>query len=198
MSADRAALARRVAALDPSLGEAMLRPGTSLRVLPAPLSEGALHEVSVRVGARPLLFSVGTAEPDFAVLLEDNPDGFAELAARARVRLDTPADREAYARAFLAATRPFDRAFAVLGDAADLAPRPGIDDASDARLAALKARYAPVIAPLSISEDAPWLARLFALRGRDLVRMELTLHPGGRVGVREAVLERALPVAYTL
>lgn len=198
MSADRFVLARRVAALDPYLGEAMFRPGTSIRELSAPFREGALYEVAVRLKPRPLLFSVGTAEPDFAVLLEDNPDGFTELAARARVRLDTPADREAYARAFLAATRSHSLVFAVIGGASDLAPRPGIDEASDARLTALKARYAPLIAPLSITEDAPWRARLFALRGRDLVRMELTLHPGGRVGVREAVLERALPVPYTL
>lgn len=192
-------LSDRLRPLDAYLATAVEAPGTVVTPLATPFFErGAVLMVTARVGSRPLLFTVGLAEPDFAVLLESDAAAFGDLAARAGVRLETPADRAAYAETFLAATRAFDRTFTVVHNVNDVVARPSKAEEAAARLAQMRADHGAAIEPPTLSDDAPWLYRAFALRGRDLVRIELTLHRDGRVTTREAVLARALPVAYTL
>jgi len=192
-------LSLRIRPLDAYLAAAVEAPETRVTQLATPFFErGAVFLITARTGSRPLLFTVGLAEPDFAVLLESDAEAFGELAARAGVRLETPGDRAAYAGTFLAATRAFDRTFTVVHSVDDIVVRPSPSEEAAARFAEMRAAHGAAIEPPTLSDDAPWLYRLFALRGRELVRIELTLHRDGRVTTREAVLARALPVAYTL
>src|SRR4051812_37170118 len=97
---------QHVQKLDPEFASNMRKDPTEVNRLPSDFfRNGRVYQIVSRGRYGPRLMTLGVAEPDFAVSLSANPDGFFDLAKRAGVVLDTPDRRERYARVFLETTK---------------------------------------------------------------------------------------------
>jgi type VI secretion system secreted protein VgrG len=61
----------------------------------------------------------------------------------------------------------------------------------------LRNAYESVVRPsMIISQDGHWKVTVFALKGQDLVRLDIKLSANGKVAPNESILERDLPISY--
>jgi hypothetical protein len=196
LMSDNEVLARLVEPIDPHAARLIGDPRTEVERLETPfLVQGRIFRVVHNGPYRPIGFTVGYAQfANWVVLLSVNVGGFEELAARAGVKLDSDALRQAYAITLLETTRSFERPFKVLRRWADVRPFPVLAPAQEERLATLRARYEPQIALTETRGAGPWRIPLFVLSGYDLELHTVTLRPDGRVAVATRVLETETPL----
>jgi hypothetical protein len=194
---DQALLAKRLAPLGAPVADLVQRPNTEVRQLDTPfLQRGHIYRVTHRAPHRPVVFTAGWVEPDFAVMLPLNPQGFAELATRAGLRLDTADGRAQYVTTFLETTRDFRFRFDILRRFADIQLVPRATAEQQGRYDRLRREYEEVLKPPAFAGDGPWKGTVFVLKGQDLVRLDVTLCPEGKVEIAEKVLEKDLPIPY--
>jgi hypothetical protein len=195
---NKEALASRIEHLQPNLGAILRSATTRIEQIDTPFFEkGAIYRV-VHIGPHhPLVFTVGCAERDFTVLLPANPEAFAQLAAKSALQLDSDKSRVSYAIVFLESTRNFDRRFQILRRFDDIELIAKASEQEKQRYEQLRSSYGSVIRPPTIaSQDGKWTIAVIALKGQDLVRMEVKLDANGNVTLAESTLEKNLPISY--
>jgi len=191
-------LASRVQRLEPNLAEIIRSADTRIEVLETPFfRKGTIYLVVYMGPHHPLAFTVGCAEPDFTVLLPANPEGFVQLAGKSDLRLDSDRLRISYVIVFLESTRDFARRFQILNrfDDIQLIARP--TEQEKQRYEKLRNAYESAVRPPTIIlENEEWKVMVIALKGQDLVRLEIKLFDNGKVTVGESIIERDLPINY--
>ena len=194
---DRNKLAARLAPISEAVADFVLREQTSIEMMPAPfLRDGAILYILYRGPHHPIAWTVGLVGDDFTVFLAKDPEHFEALALRAGVDLSTPANRLAYVRTYLEATRDLQARFEILEKFDDI---PLIDKptaAERSRYDILRRAYESQIRPPAAVPDHPWTFTLYLLRPPfRLVRMTATLSENGRLRMEETTLEQDLPIA---
>jgi hypothetical protein len=194
--ADKEALARRLEPLGKEAAD-MTRAGeTTVERIPTPFfARGEVYRVTWRGPQRPVTFTAGLANGDYAVMLAQNPAGFIELAARAGVSLGSDRDRVAYARAFLEATRDFRARFQILESVRDIQLVAQPRDAEKAKYEQLVNQYRAVIHPPKPSIPGSSEILLFALIGQNLFQLKLKVANDGKVERSDSVVEENLPIS---
>lgn len=190
---DKAIVAKRLAPLGALVADLVQRSNTEVRQLETPfLQRGEIYRVIHLAENHPVGFTAGWVDPDFAVMLPRNPQGFAELTARGGLRLDTPERRLTYVRTFLETTRDFRLPFQIARSFADLEVIPRATPEQRDRYEQLRKKYEPVIKAPALAGDGPWKGTVFVLKGQALVQLDVTLSPGGKLEIAEEVLEKEL------
>lgn len=197
--ADKQVLAKKVETIDAYHAQMVLAPTSSIEDVATPfLKHGAIYKVTYRLPQRPVVFTVGALDTDGAVLLSGRAREYWVFTRKAELNLTSDDLRTAYLRTFLEVTRSFGERFQILESAADLQGRPGAGGDEAARLSTIQARYQGVIRTPRVTGRGPWAMTVFALRGENLVRIQLTLLASGSVQTNESTLEHNLPIPYGL
>ncbi len=195
---NRAELAQRAVPISKQVAEVLQREETEITELSTPfLIHGSIYRISSRPPLRPLVFTMGVAGPDYAVLLGKNPPGFLDMAARAGVNLDTDPLRIAYVTTYLETTCDQLSGFQILSRFDDIRVLNKPKQAEKERLEKLRQQYSSQIVPPRTSKDDPWKVNLFAVDQRNLIAIQASLQPDGKVTVEKKILEEAIPVTYS-
>jgi hypothetical protein len=158
---------------------------------------GAIDKVTYFLPSHPIVFTVGQAG-DFTVHLAANPSGYIELAQRAGLKLETDEARLAYVTTFLETTRSFADRFEILNDVSQIKPRPTLTADKAKAFEATREAHKSTVRPPAIAGSGPWTATVFALRGQDLVRVDVTLESGGQLRAQDSALAKDLLIPATL
>ncbi len=195
---DREKLAKRIEPLSEGLSAVTRLEETKIEQLETPFfSRGAIYRLIHLGGSHPIVFTVGTAEPDFAVLLPLNPKGFMELKEKAGFRkFESNKEVLRYAVTFLETTRSFSENFRIIEkfDDIDLISQP--KDEERQKQDSLRDKFAPVIQPPQVSGNSPWKVTVFAVRKKSLVKINAEFPADGNIETTETVLEADLPVSF--
>ncbi len=187
-------LAARIESADPHTAEILRRPNVQAVPLgPEPFAEGSLSRVELTGTGRPVHLTVGGAGSE-ARILSGSSEGFREIAAQGRARLDDAMARRSLLEAALDATPRADQRFRRLEDAAALRPRPGLEPDAQAAFERILEQHGPSLGPLEQLPGDPARSRVCAVSGADLVEIELELRPDGHIVRSERVLARDLPL----
>jgi hypothetical protein len=192
---DRDDLARRVRPLSPELASTISLPDTRIEQLKTPFFAAAVvYRITRLTRTHPIVFTVGSAGPDYAVLLAANPKGFFELASKAGLHLASGDDLVQYVTTFLLATRDFAERFEILRAAADISLIPQATDEQKAKYKTLMEKYSDVIHPPA-PEAAGSEVKAFAIAGQNLVEIHARVLHNGVIERSDEALERDLPIA---
>jgi hypothetical protein len=196
---DKESLAKRLDSLDSHSATMVRAPQSKLEQIPTPFFQrGSIYLVNYRIPTRPVVFSVGYAESGFTALLAANPEGYFNLAEKAGLQLDNSERRIAYLRTFLETTRSFGERFQLLNDVKEIHPRPNLSEVDLQRFRELSDKYKSIIRPPVISDQPPWESVIFAIRRQNLVRIVLKLTNNGRVQMNETIIDKEIPIPYSL
>lgn len=204
---DRAVLA---SGLEPFLADLLQRRETEITARPAPfLRCGALYDVEHLGHNHPYSFHVAWLPGHPAVSLPA-PERLLAFAREAGLSLDTEARRTSYVEAFLALDARYQQLLPTARDLRFTVPRelpdPRVDELLKidpnapvaqevARRRHIEDALGPTFRPLRLAGAAPWGGAIHAIKKpRELVRVEVTLLPGGDVAVREVTLVTDAPV----
>jgi hypothetical protein len=193
--AERSDVAARVAQFGKE-AEALIRNHDSdvKKLSTAFFTNGAVYRVIHNAAHRPIVFTVGTAGKDYAVMLPMNLSGFFDLASKAGLILASPELRVGYAEVFLESTRDFRKRFLIIKNASDikLLPNPSADQQT--RHSALMSKYGSVIRAPMISPLSPSEVILYALSCESLLEIRLKIAPDGKIARTDSTLEKDLPI----
>jgi hypothetical protein len=190
---------KRVEAIDPEFARLMRADPTKVTRLPVDfLRNGRIYHIASNGRYGPRLMTLGIVEPDFAVSLGGNPDGFVELARRAGLLFDTPDRRDRYARTFLDTTKNLARRTQFIDKFPALRETNQTTPQELQRFHETKTKYGPMIKPLRLSEQQPWKGKAYALVLWDLVEYDVTLTEEGKMEVKTTVLEPGMPTCIDL
>jgi hypothetical protein len=193
---DRETLARRVEAISDQ-SAAMIRDEqrTEVDQYPTPFFGSAvIYRIVHNAPRRPLWFPIGCAEPDFTTSLTMDPQAFFELARRGGLVLNTPALRINYLRTFFDTTRMTNERLEFLRSVDDIPLINMPTEEEKQRHQQIRDKFRPLVQAPSITESSPWQAKLYALKGQDLVVFDAVLNEDGRVQSQVTKLESNLPI----
>jgi hypothetical protein len=197
--ADSITLAKRMAPLLPPFAEQMRSVPTKITPYQTDcLKQGVIYHSACNGKYGPSLMTVGLAEPNFTVLLAENPDGFYQLAAKVGLVLDTPERRNRYVWTFLDTTKSMSVRTQFLTKFPELRRTPETTPEDLERFQALKDKFGSVVQKLNLSAQEPWKGKAFALVLWDLVQYEVTLTPTGQITIAKTVLEKEMPLCLDL
>ena len=163
------------------------------------LRGGAIYRVEKFAPTRPIMLYIGcSGEKDNCTVLNADEKAFYELAGRAGLLLDDRARQIAYAEAFLKIVfSPVDR-LQILNSIKDLKERPNMEEADKKRYAEILKQYQKIVVAPSATGGTASVCTFFAVKNQDLVRLDLTVMPDGKIKTKESVLESNLPIPYAL
>jgi hypothetical protein len=191
---DNAAINKLVESIDPSFAQAMKANPSKVTPLPSTFfAHGRLYHIAVNGPYGPQLMTLGVVDPDIAISLGSNPKGFFQLAGRAGLLMDTQHRRDSYVGTFLDTTKDLAKRTQFLNSLPPLRKNMQPTQKELVRYQELKAKYGPLIKPLSLTTTQPWKGEAYALVIWDLVKYEVTLQPDGKVAVNTTVLEKNMP-----
>jgi hypothetical protein len=207
--ADRGLLA---AGLASELARQVQDERTVITPQPAPfLVRGKIWEVEYGSRFHPMVVQLGEVEGGPTAVLSSSA-AFLDFARRAGLALDDEARRTAYVRTYLSMEpRYFVIVEALSGIpftvARDLKDMKNMDDlfkidpgarteieAGIAKRREIEERHGAAIKPLCLRGTGPFRGAVHAIADGALVRLDLTLDPGGAVAVREEVLVTGVPL----
>jgi len=196
---DKEKLAERIKPISDGLAPIVRLDGTKIEQAETPFfKRGEIYTVIYLGGSHPIVFTVGTAQEDFTVLLPLNPKGFIELKNKAGLRpFESKKEILQYAVTFLKTTRSFSENFRIIEkfDDINLIPQPTNEEKQ--QYDTLKDKFASDIQPPQISGNSPWKVTVFVIKRRSLVRINAAVSADGTIETTETVLEEALPIPFT-
>ena len=187
-------LRRATASLGPPILTALEAPETVVEPVSTPFfSSDAIFRVSTRPPARPRQYMLGAWGKENVIVLNNNQDGFFELAANSGLRITSGADRVAYVTTFLESTRDFLGGIQILSriEEAWWLPSPTPDEVHH-RDEVLK-KYADVVQGPSLSRESSDTVIVYLIRDRVLLRLHAKVEASGRIEITEDVLEEQMP-----
>lgn len=193
---DRETLARRVEPIsDQSARMIRDEQRTEIDQYPTPFfGSAAIYRIVHHAPRRPIVFPIGCAEPDFTTGLTMNPEGFFALAQKGGLRLNTPSLRLNYLRVFFDTTRMTNERLEFVRSVDDIPLINMPTEEEKQRHQQIRDKYRPLVQAPSITENGPWQAKLYALKGQDLVVFDAVLNEDGRVQSQVTKLESNLPI----
>ena len=196
---DKELLARRVEKIDTNSASVIRSADSKIEQLSTPFFRvGKIYRVSKFLPTRPLVIFIGVDDKDFTVVLNANREGYFELAEKAGLLLERRDVRLDYIRTYLETVESKDKRLQILQSVSDIKERPNLDEAEQKEFAEFQAKYEKTIQPPQINESIPYKAIFFVVKGQDLVRLDITLMPDGKITPEETVLEKNLLIPYAL
>jgi hypothetical protein len=196
---DKEKLAERIESVSDGLAPIVRLEETKIEQTETPFfKRGEIYTVIYLGGSHPIVFTVGTAQENFTVMLPLNPKGFMELKEKAGLRrFESNKEALQYVMTFLKTTRSFSENFLIIEKFDDIDSIPQPSDEEKQKQETLKNKFATVIEPPKISGSSPWKAVVYVIKRRSLVKINAELSPNGNIETTETVLEEVLPIPYT-
>lgn len=196
---EREKLAKQLEKNDPQAATIVRSQEAKLEAVPtAFLRGGKIYRVEQFAPTRPVILFIGTDENDIAKVLSGDAEAFTAFAERAGLTLERRELRIDYLTAFLEMTKSSDERLVILQSVGDIKPRPNLSDEQQKRFAEFQDKFEKTIVPPKVTDAIPYQAVFFAIKGQNLVRLDLTLQPDGKVETKESVLESNLLIPYSL
>lgn len=190
----RQELTRRAARLGHPVHTTLEKPETVVERVPTPFfSTGGVYRVSTRPPDRPRLYVLGVWGKDGIKVLNNDPDGFFELAANSGLKLTSGADYVAYVTTFLESTRDFTGGPQILKTIEESwwLPKPTAEESR--RREEVIAKYTKVVEAPKLSRESSTTVVVYLIRDRALIRMDAKVESDGRIQIAEDVLVPEMP-----
>lgn len=193
---DKQILAKRVESIDPAVSAIISDKVSQVQQIKTPfLKNGVIHKVSKFAPTRPIVIYVGTIEPDFTSIISAEPEKYFEFIRRSGL-VDTSNElRISYLLNFLDVTNSGKR-LQVLNSVDDIKERPNLSDVQKTQFNEFREKFRPVIAAPKQSADGSYI--VYAVKGQDLVQLNLTIKEDKSIERKETVLEKNLLIPYSL
>lgn len=192
---DKQQLAKRVEPIDSAVSAIILDEKSQLQQINAPfLKNGVIHKVSKFAPTRRIEIFIGTVEPDFTSLIGDAKKYF-EFIRKSGLIDSSDELRVAYLVNFLEITNSGKR-LQILNSVDEIKQRPNLNDAQKNQFEEFRKKFSTIIAPPKRADDGSYA--VFAIKGQDLVKFNLTIKEDKSVEKKETVLEANLLIPYSL
>ena len=192
-------LAQRVEKIEPSLAAFILDENSELERVAAPFFKtAAIYKAQGFEPTRPQILFVGCDDTDFCAILNANPKGFFELAQKSPPDLGKKELRLDYLDFFFTVTNPNDERLLLLDGADDIKPRPNLSATETQQFKQFHDKYQKIIHAPTVSDNSPYKAVIFAVKGQNLIRIDAILTNDGKINLSETVLEKDLLIPYAL
>lgn len=193
-SLTREEITRRAAKFGDPILAALQKPETQVEQVPTPFfSNGGVYRVSTRPPERPRVYLLGAWGADGIELLNNEPEHFFELAAKAGFTPRSSGDYAAYVTTFFDVTRDFTGGVQILNSIEDSwwLPSPSPEEAK--KREQIIAKFANVVQAPKLSDNSGTTVVLFVIRDRALLRLNAIVEGDRRIRSSEEVLEAAMP-----
>jgi len=190
----REELIRRAARLGPPVLTTLEKPETVVERVPTTFfSSGGIYRVSTRPPERPRLYVLGVWGKDGIKVLNNDPEGFFELAANSGLKLASGADYVTYVTTFLESTRDFTGGVQILTKIEESWWIPSPTPEEIRQREEVIAKYTKVVEAPRLSRESSTTVVVYVIRDRALVRMQAKVESSGRIEINENVLEPEMP-----
>lgn len=193
---DKETLVKRVEPLDETASRIIGAESSQIQETDSSfLRDGKIYKVSKFAPTRRIIIYVGIIGTDYTALIGDEKKYF-EFAKKAKVVLANDELRKAYVLNFLEVTKSGGKRLQILESIGDIKARPNLTENQKQAFAEFEKKYESVIKPPKQSGEATY--KVFAVYNQNLVQLELTVMPDGRIETKETILERNLPIPYAI
>ena len=170
------------------------KPETVVERIPTTFfSIGGIYRVSTRPPDRPRTYILGVWGTDGIGVLNNNPEGFFEVAANSGLKLSSGADYVAYVSTFLESTRDYAGGPQILSTIEEAWWLTKLTSDEARRREEIIAKYKTVVEAPRLSRDSDTTVVVYLIRDRALVRMDAKVEGDGRIKITEKVLESEMP-----
>lgn len=193
---DKQILAKRVEPIDPAVSQIISDKTSQIQQLSAPfLKNGVISKVSKFAPTRPIIVYIGTVEPDFTSIISSDPEKYFEFIRRAGLIESNNEARTAYLLNFLEVTNSGKR-LQILNSVDEIKQRPNLNDEQKAQFNEFHEKFRTIITAPKQSADGSYV--VFAVKGQDLVQLNLTIKEDKSIERKDTVLEKNLLIPYSL
>lgn len=197
VSDEKELLAKRFEQNDPDTAALIRAPESTIERISTPfLKNGRIYKVSKFAPTRPINLFVGLDDKDFAVKLNANESGYFELADKAGLNMTNAENRIAYVLVFLKTVVKKNRRLEVLDSVSQIKERPNLDAEKQKEFQAFIMQFESVVKPPKSIDGG--IVELFAVKDQDLVKMSAAVSVGGKIEIKETVLEKDLLIPYAM
>lgn len=191
-------LAQRVEKVDETSAKLVRDEKSKIERIATPFfKNGAIYKVEKFAPTRPIITFIGCDDKDFTVTLNANPEGYFDLATKSGLNLGSKDLRLSYISTFFTTTKGAGR-FQIVEKIDDIKQRPNLDETNAKKFKEFQSKYVKTIAAPTISDNAPYRAVIFAVKGQSLVKIDAALSPDGKISLQETVLEKDLLIPYAM
>lgn len=193
---DKEELAKKVQPVDPNVSTIIRDEGSKIKTLETPfLQNGAVFLVEKFAPTRMIQIYIGVVG-ESAFLIGGNPEKYFEFAEKAKTNLDKSELKIAYLKNFLEVTQAGKGRFKVVESVDEIKERPNLTDKEKQKFAEFKNKFRGIIAPPKDTGNSKFI--LFAVKKQDLVKLEMSLMPEGKIQIKETVEEKDILIPYAI
>ena len=197
VSDDKELLAKRFENKDPDTAVIIRDPKSKIERVSTPfLKNGRIYKVSKFAPTRPVIIFLGVDDKELAVKLNANEAGYFELADKGGLNIANGDARIAYVLVFLETVIKKNGRLQVLDNIGQIKPRPNLDAEKQKEFAAFTAKFESIVKPPKSVEGGT--VELYVVKDQDLVKMSATVSVGGKIDIKETVLEKDLLIPYAM
>lgn len=197
VSDEKELLAKRFEQKDPDTAAIIRAPETKIDRIPTPfLKNGRIYKVSRFAPTRPINIFVGVDDKDLAIKLNANEVGYFELADKAGLNISNGESRIAYVLVFLETVVKKNNRLEVIDSIGQVKERPNLDAEKQKEFQAFVKQFESIVKPPKSIESG--IVELYAVKGQDLVKMSASVSVGGKIDIKETILEKDLLIPYAM
>ncbi len=197
VSDEKELLAKRFERDDPDTAALLRAPETKIERVATPfLKNGRIYRVSKFAPTRPIVLFVGLDDKDFAVKLNANEAGYFELADKAGLNIQNNESRVAYVLVFLETVVKKNKRLQILESASQIKERPNLDAKKKKEFQEFLAKYESTVKPPKSGDGG--IVDIFAVKEQDLVKLSATVSVGGKIDIKETILEKDILIPYAM
>lgn len=190
----RQELAERAARLGHPVQTTLEKPETVVERVPTSFfTNGGIYRVSTRPPDRPRLYILGVWGKDGIKVLNNDAEGFFELAVKGGLNLTSGANYVAYVTTFIESTRDFTGGPQILKTIEESWWLPSPTPGESRQREEVIAKYTKVIEAPKISKESSTTVVVYLIRDRALLCMHAKVEKDGRIQISENVLEPEMP-----
>lgn len=194
---DKKTLAERVRPLDATVSQMIEAENSQLQELDTPfLRDGKIIRVSKFAPTRTIMIYIGIVREDFTSLIGGDEEKYLEFAQKSGINLNNDELRKAYILNFLEITKSGGERLQVLESVSEIKPRPNLNDNQKEEFARFQEKYKSLVKPPKQNEAGKY--EVFAVRGQNLVRFDLSVEPNETIKKQETILEKDLLIPYAM
>jgi hypothetical protein len=190
----RQELTERAARFGFPIHTALETPETVVERVPTTFfSSGSIYRVSTRPPDSPRLYVLGVWGKDSIKVLNNDPEGFFELAANGGLKLASNTGYVAYVTTFLESTRDFTSGPQILKtiEESRWLRKPTPEEAR--KREEVIAKYTKVVEAPKLSRESSTTVVVYVIRDRALLRLHAKVESDGRIQITEDVLVPEMP-----
>lgn len=194
---EKETLAKRVEPLDATASQIIRDEAAKIETMTTPfLRDGEIYKISKFAPTRLIIIYIGAVGDEFTRLIGGDAERYFEFIGKAGVSLNNDESRRAYLLNYLEVTKAGSERLQILESVDNVKMRPNLNDEQKRRFAEFQEKYQSVIKPPKRNEQGVY--QIFAIRGQNLVRFDLTIKENHLIEERQSVLEKDILIPYAL